>query len=456
MPRTRFVVGMNLELVTPLHVGTGGWRTVGSVRGKDGSNTPPQVAAMARAHDDQGVSKPYIPGSTLKGALRRLAEQLSWSEPTIMTLFGAPKNDGSGVMGGVIFRGALLSKAADAKLMPYADKTGVDDLGAGVFVAARTCIDRATGTAADNRLYFQEMVAPGSVFAVQMLIEAASNETAESCASELLALLRYVEAHGLRIGKSTADGNGLLKASGITCTRYQVDAKTGAYVPVGALSLPSTIPAAVAHKWISTLNLYCRGPFLIVDSSFVPPEKSDDDKPKGPQLKAQRVRQNMPLLLGSSVSGALRARAEWLMAMDAARGGKLRSVPLDPPIVRSQADVAKVDVVQRLFGVTGFQALLQITGLTLDPLPSRLDITSVKIDRFSGAPIDGALFKCEAYSGVTLKLSLALVGRGGIANGDDEKFVQRLVADIRNNGLEIGHGGNKGFGWFELREAAHA
>jgi hypothetical protein len=57
-----------------------------------------------------------------------------------------------------------LDNPPDASAMPYGQDPELpvkaSGLGPGVFVAARTKINPANGTAADNKLYFQEMVAP--------------------------------------------------------------------------------------------------------------------------------------------------------------------------------------------------------------------------------------------------------------------------------------------------------
>ena len=69
MSRVRVQITVDIEVLSPLHVGSGMDRTVDAVRGADGANAPPRVAEIQR-----DVNKtPYLPGSTIKGLLRRLA-----------------------------------------------------------------------------------------------------------------------------------------------------------------------------------------------------------------------------------------------------------------------------------------------------------------------------------------------------------------------------------------------
>jgi hypothetical protein len=83
------------------------------------------------------------------------------------------------------------------------------------------------------------------------------------------------------------------------------------------------------------------------------------------------------------------------------------------------------------------------------------EITSVKLDHFSGAPIDKALFTTRAVTGAQLSLNLALRDRGGhgTPGEKDKKLFKELVKDIEDNGLMLGHGTSKGFGWFECQKS---
>lgn len=455
MPRVRLDFSGTLVVKTPLHVGTGETRQIAQVKGKTGDNQrgPPEVAAIARNEKRD----PYLPASTLKGTFRRLAkDELGWGEDELVPIFGTAKNDGTGRMGAVLFRGASCVKAGPANGMPYADGNassgGSTDLGSGVFVAARTSIDDASGTAADNRLYFQEMVAPGAEFEIRLISEANDDTAAAERAAQILSILTHLHTAGTHIGKGTADGMGRIALKAAPSWQARKLGADGTLVDTVLTPRAPALPRTPkASAWSRTLRLYCDTPFLIVDSSWEPTRDPVTRDPQGPQLKTQRLANRLPLILGSSVSGALRARAEWLLALKVLRASGVAPKRAPDKIVRSRADVATLDSTERLFGVTGFKALLSVAVTIADPPPGDISITSVKLDRFSGAPIDGALFQCEAVRGVTLEVALKINNRGGHATTDVVDLADKLLSDVTGNGLILGHGGNKGFGWFKVK-----
>ena len=153
MSRTRIQVNVDIEILSPLHIGTGLERTVEAVRGAPGANMAPAVASIQRDH--QGV--PYLPGSTVKGLLRRLAVESGVID--YEHLLGSVKR-----RGGLIVSGVSLHQPGCADHFPYADRPDNRSLGAGVFVAAGTRIDRRDGAAAANSLHHAEAVAPGGLF----------------------------------------------------------------------------------------------------------------------------------------------------------------------------------------------------------------------------------------------------------------------------------------------------
>lgn len=454
MPKLRLEFRGTLVVKSPLHVGTGETRKIAQVKGKTGDNArgPPEVAAIVR----DGRRKPYIPGSTLKGALRRLAkDDLGWGQDEIEPIFGTAKDDGTGRMGAVLFRGASCAKDGMASGMPYADGNassgGSADLGPGVFVAARTSIDKASGTAADNRLFFQEMVAPGAEFELRIVSEANDEAEAAGRAAQILSILTHLQTIGTRIGKGTADGMGQIAIKTTPAWKARKLGPDGTFVDTRLTPrLPALSRTQKTPAWSRTIRLHCDTPFLIVDSSWEAKRDPVTREPQGPQVKTQRLADRLPLILGSGVSGALRARAEWLLALAVRRGVRQPPSTSEPPIVRSKADVSALGPSDRLFGVTGFKALLSVSVTIADPRPSDISVTSVKLDRFSGAPIDGALFQCEAVRGVTLQVALDVRDRGGYATAEVVSLTDDLCRDIAVNGLVLGHGGNKGFGWFEV------
>lgn len=425
MSRPRWEITGTLLTLSPLHVGSG-------VVSPLGDASSPPVARIQR--DDR--KRPHIPGSTLKGVLRRAA-MAAIGQGEIDLLFGEVKDrDAPGRPGAIFFRGASCVEPGDAGAFPYAAQSGP-----GLFIAARTRIDRDSGVAAHNKLFLQEMVVPDSRFALSLACLGASGETAPPAG--LLALLRHAaRPDGLTLGKGGNDGFGRLRldADSVRITLRHLDAE-GELQAADRSGLWSAATDSTPQpaSWQHTLDLFCAGPFLVADSSHVPATGGDE-----PQIVAQCQAGGQPLLLGSSLSGALRSRAAWLAALDGTDGRD------DPDrVLRKAGGTGTLTPVERLFGINGFRGLLEIRRLDV-AATGTVDIASVKLDRFSGAPIDNALYATRAFIGARLTVTLALADRGGTtATVDDRTLADALLRDIAENGIALGLGENKGFGWFE-------
>lgn len=421
--------------LTPMHVGTGEFAELT----REGANEPASMAILAR--DCNG--RPWLPPTALKGVLRR--EALSrglGAEPGSKHLFGAIRDTKGGVatggMGLLLMRaGELAGEAPDTSGMPCGQLMPNRD----AFVAARTAIDASSGVAEDHKLFFQEMLPAGARFRTSAILLLHGDMRTEA-ASILDRLLAALLRDGTSMGKSGADGQGQMS---VVAASYRELALTAQ----GVLKERSTRRIAVAEAGVDgrtdvqrawNVEAHCTGPFLIADSSLGKTARSLDGEfsakgGSGPQIRAQRNSDNLPLLLGSSVSGALKARAYWI-----ADRLKLRAQIDDPALA-----------IKRLFGSHEQRAILAVRDLkVVEAKP--FEITSLRLDRFTGGPVDGALFKTAAFTSVNLKFSLILERRGTVAaSADAVKVCDALVTDIASNGLMLGAGTNKGFGWFEAR-----
>jgi CRISPR/Cas system CSM-associated protein Csm3 (group 7 of RAMP superfamily) len=427
----RHEIRLSLETATPLHVGTGELAPLGA--DKDTS-----VSTIVRDADGY----PYLPATSIKGALRRLAEQHFPDDEGIVPLFGriVASSDAPGVMGRLLVRGGGVTGALpDVSHAPFA--RAIDRKG--TFVAARTAIDRKTGVADDHKLFHQEMIPPGVCFQIVMTLVRFGPDQPQSDAFDLLKrVLKIVVRDGLVLGRSQADGQGLLKLKGpVTITQCVLnDQGELAQLEVEAI----TAEAASANKrpdevCRQSFVLLCRAPFAIVDSSVKGAGKDIAKEQVTIQLSAQRLAGNRPLILGSSISGALRARAHWLWRLK---------------VLRDELGDAGEDEspVNELFGTTGRRGLMEIRELSVSEAAEE-KITSLKVDRFTAAPVHGALFTTDSFTGVRLSFDLVLSGRGKAVDDDVRALWEALIKDIENHGLELGHGGNKGFGWFQRENA---
>lgn len=450
MPRLRYDIEGTLETLAPLHVGTGEPRKVATVKGKDGANTRPSVAALMR----DATGTPMLPSTTLKGMLRGLAASLGnkIAKPDADALMGEIKGTAEedekgrplprGSMGLLtVFCAPRTGAVPDASAMPFADARPIaqEGLGDGVFVAARTRIDGASGTASDATLFFQEMVAKGTRFAFRCRIEARAGridkaEQALTTLKDLLAALTVED--GVPLGKGQTDGLGRVRLcpETLSVTRRTVaDDGTFTKTAVEDFTLPElTAPPEVDRI---PIRLRCDGPFAVIDASHKRERGRPGDDDEDPHLSAQcDAGGALPLLLGTSLSGAVKSRAVWLWRLRCHRNGRTGGNQMPP--------------IDGLFGTTRCKGLISVDRLIVNG-GTPMDLTSVKLDRFSGAPIDNALFKTRAFAGATLSFDLVVDRRQGRTLSPDERAVlDDLRADIAANGLMIGHGTNKGFGWF--------
>ncbi len=456
----RWEISGRLQVVAPLHIGTGESRPCRRLEGRDGE-PPPEAACLAR----DGSGAPIVPATTFKGVLRRLAEDLRGPQDgAVMEVFGEPGSSGrGGRMGRLLPRTLRCLVRPSAAAMPFAD---AGELGEGIFVAARTSVDAGTGAAMENHLYFEETLASGAEFAFSLLLTAKGGvlDAGDNGLALLLQSLGCLAAEGgqpmgrgggrvrvlpdkLAVSGRSLGGDGRLSDAEDFTRLWKTYADTRLRPPVQSFPI----------------HLACEGPFLVVDSSSKPQANRDDQV----QVAPQRIEDRLPLLLESSMMGALRARSRWLWGLKELREGKasLQLVDIDrsaygataaPRIVRTASDARLLSSVERLFGVSGFAALVELARMRLAE-PERIDevdVTSVALDRFSGAPLDGALFETRAFINVVLDVELVLTSRGGEASPspDDLGLFRFLADDVRRNGLTLGHGGAKGFGWFKVEE----
>ena len=428
----RVEIECSLKTLTPMHVGTG---AIGQANGPAGTNEPINYALIARDKDDM----PYILAPSLKGVLRRLAEQYFPSDPAFGALFGMAKNTKSdqGAMGQLLVHaGRFVGPPPDLSSMPYAKSN--PELKA-AYIAARTSIDAETGVAEDHKLFFQEMVPSGMAFRTPMtFLEFGQFST--DARNLLENLLQIAMRDGLFIGKNQADGQGQLALTDVTL-REMVLGKNGALAEKSRKQLTAArideFKAQLSQQK-EVFRLLSEAPFAIVDSS-IKGEGREVAKQEGTvQVSAQRRADGQPLVHGSSISGVLRTRADWLYQL-----AKKRQAPWvnDDP-----------SPIEELFGAPDFKALLEIRNLKVDNAREE-KTTSLKVDRFAGGSVFGALYTTAAFTGTTITFELHLQCRGKLkASKAAAELFKLLVEDVRANGLQLGHGTNKGFGWFKQVE----
>lgn len=407
----------SLSVLSPLHLGNGqrGEREGLIVRTEQGEDKPVLLSEIQR----DGRDLPYLPGTSLKGALRaRLTDALG------KELFGRldDKNREGGVMGRLWIYGAIHQSTGPAAGPEHS------------IVAARTRIDRASGTADDHKLFHMDMVPPGTIFAfhARWLTDATGAALDAELVQVATALAPLTDGTGIALGRGGRQGQGRVRLSDLTATLVPWDGD-----PV-AVTLPTVAwtPPGERHR----LRLTGDGPYMILDSARPPP------KPDGAETDTNILHPLLdgaghPALPGSTLLGALRARAAWL------DGGADDRDRVHTP--QEALTTTALTATEQLFGVTGWRGLQGVDAIRVVDPGVMQRFTSVKLDRFSAAPIDGALFTVEAFVDPVFEVTLSLTPRGSAPVPDNARALfGRLLEDLRDMGLMLGHGGSRGFGWF--------
>lgn len=379
------------------------------------------------------LGRPYIPSTTLKGAARSLVEKAGYSEQA-NKLFGLIKTKDDEAQKGIV--GSLVFSGATAENMHHGQSETENSK-----LIKRTAIDNASGTADNNKLYEQYHVIPDTIWAARLRIEGAISPAEKVAITKLLARLR---GEGIQVGRNKGDGDGLLKLQLVSTGEVvevrdgQVNFRAMSHEEIAEWSSAAPSIPFLPKGQVWRLTLKGLGPFAVLDGSRKTPT---GDVHRDNVLKAVRDHNDMPVLPGSSLMGVLRNKAEWLEAVMHLRSGTENDFAITKRLFGSEADdepsagMLVVDHIKFEGQSEGWKTL-----------------TSVKIDRFTQGTIEGALYAVEAYTDPVFSVQLRLTTRG---NDIDRAFVDTLITHLvepgPNNGLQLGHGVNRGFGWFAVK-----
>lgn len=424
---------LSLTVQSPLHIGSGASevKRLQNVDSNEGEIV--ELALLQRA----ASSDPWLPGSSLKGALKAIAKSIDL--PSCTELFGVGGASVSDVPSGR--QGCLTA-------------IGAKSLKTTEFIERRNAIHRGTGASKKNHLFARQMVDVGSQFEVRLRLDTRSKEVRDRLREDTLTLLsRFAGSQGHPLGssKSASFGRVKLSSSSIRCVSksFAENGWSDAEETTHEVRSSATDP--------ETLTLICEGPYLTKEGEReeLRQGQTKDGKPatkkvtypsRAPVLGGQDGNSSMhvaPRIAGSGVKGALRARAEWLVALMVLRGETFQEVE-----VKTSAGRRRLDVVQRIFGDEGYRARLDITtnnatrkGVSRHP--------SIRLDPITQSPYQGVLFEIEADFGVSFDLTLEWFTP---PRADEKLLLESLKEDINTNGLKLGMGTTKGFGWFSLNQ----
>ena len=428
-----------LQLETDLHIGNGD-----EVPRKE-EGEPFSMATVVR----DACGKPVIPGTALKGVLRA-AIRVACNEEEAGCLFGSIKESGnntksSGQIGAVTLYAARQCKPGSAPDLPTSGKQDTA-------MATHVALGRKYGVAEPQKLFYREIVPAGAQFRLEGVARgspAALGDIEKAC-DNIRKALKPLRT-GVSLGRGTAKGNGRLK---LVCknvkivTRSLDVSKQEAEIVNKKAQL--RIPKTTAPQSVRRVHfeLSCPGPFLSHDPSR---NVTNQDN----VLFALRRNANQPILWPESLYGVLRERCAWLASTDSVGDGgcddeqRFRPLPTDNPCQLARTG--------RLFGVPGWRSLVRIGALDLSggcrrrtcDTDNEGGFAGITIDRFSGAVLDSGPFFSDAWVGLTLTFTLVLEARGKFPKQDDCTLFRRLVEYISIEGLLLGHGVSRGYGWFD-------
>jgi len=427
----RWVVCGRLTADGPLHLGGPGETTVD--------------APILR---DRVDGLPLLTGASLAGALRsHLADVVAGyrrSEPEeVATLFGGARGDDEGAQSPLIVFDSL-------GRLPSGKRPEIRD---GV------AIDPATGTAEEHKKFDVEVLPAGTSFDVRFDLLVPDGAEESCLLGLLLATLGGLEAGEVRLGARTSRGYGRCRAGGWVARRFDLAARAGwtAWLATdpgdpldtmgeaegakaGGQGLRQAVEAAwpgaagatnVAdqqRRFRAVLDLEWPRGGLLVRSPGTDPGDAD-----ATQLHSA----GDPVLPGTSLAGALRARALRIARTVLGDGGDDRVEALFGA---------------RLRGKDGGQDAApsgadELSGSRLTVSEGRLDGellqgVRIRIDRFTGGVVDGALFDEEPLYGgkgsVTVEIRAPEPGDAGL--------LLLLVKDLLTGDLPVGGSASVGRG----------
>ena len=417
---------VTLEVMSPLHVGTG--EVVRREhKGKDGETEHHDLALISYGVNKEQEVVPAIPGPSIKGVMRDVAKGVL-EDSDISQLFGEIKNTDkkTGAMGAVYFWGGVLDKAS-LRDQPIQAGDGITPLAnykpdTGVFEKARTAIDSGRGISEPNKLFHAQFVAKGAKFYLEFRLE---GEGLDPSSFERV-LKGMATERGFVLGGSTTQGFGRVRFIEATKTPWNI--QRGVLAKGDAESLD--LIGGQKRKVFSQLRFHCPGPFYILDHTEIGKAKTDEERENSIQQRAARD-QDEPLVIGSEIKGILRSKYAWKLACDHPEW--------------EDEDINQA--VERLFGSHRNQGLFRLWVRRVSRKNS-MTSTSVKIDRFSGGSFASGLFSADVDYDVRFDLEIEIIDRR--IQDDDETALKELIEDIIENGMEIGHRINNGFGWFDV------
>jgi len=392
----RLVVQGDLWLQTPAHFGNG-----------DSTD----LTDMPLLTDARDGKTPLLTGATLAGALRSYLREREHG-------FGAEEADG---YASVLLFGGIKEKEDGAQSPLIVDDARGENYGVELREGVR--IDRKSRTAEHGKLYDSQVWQAGTKFPLRFELLICEGDDGVMLQRALATALDGLQNGEIAFGMRKRRGLGAVTVMEWRAREYDLlnvkDLR--AWIETGDANLTTTaqidIWAALGIKGteeIKDLRAYFEidATFWLDGSLLIRSQGGKDDT--GPDMAYLRARQasgqEMPILSGTSLAGALRARAEKIVRT------------LKP----GNADNAVTDLVDGLFGsdmeeiekrrkhgedAKAKASRLRVSEQMIENAVTNLVQNRVSIDRFTGGALETALFNQQPAFGdgaTTLRMKLVV------------------------------------------------
>ena len=405
---TRLVVTGTLKLETPAHLGSGeSGETVDMALLKDASE-----------------ARPLLPGTSIAGALRSYLRAYERGD------FGAEQKSGAAAL---LFGGTKGDDDGEQSPLMVDDALGQPTTSE---VRDGVRIDPVTRTAKDNFKFDLELLPPGTTFPLRFeLLVPDDTATAAKLQAALFLALRGLEQGEIPLGARKTRGYGRCSVSAWHTTTYRLrdsrpdllawlaaDHPAWGYALASAQTQDGKAEAVVgATAQHDQRNRFTISAIFTLESPLlIRSEEPLTSSGNQPDVAHLRDGEKKPIISGTSLAGALRARAGRILS---AIGHPKRDVVLDG-----------------VFGTDMQRDPDHPTASRLIVHESRIEAGTplvqnrVGIDRFTGGAFDTALFGEAPHVGGTVTLTLTLR-----APKDSEKgLLLLLLKDLWTGDLPLG------------------